>query len=176
MDLSLRVVKLVAGMVADDVPAVGDHTRRCSKAARATSESEAPRRLYDGVFTTDLFHFSEANFLDEIGHRVQEIPSNPFDLIVSTDVLCYFSPIDEILKICFDRLVMGGDIIRPLQLGSMVHCGALPWLGILFRRGLVSSSYSTHRVATISVCIANSKAHSHYRCHWSYQPISNNPL
>ena len=111
---SPRTAELAARMVAGNAPAEGDCTKRCSEAVNAASESEAPRRLYDDVFTADLLHFSDANFLDEIGHKVQEIPSNPFDLIVSTDVLSYFGPIDEILKICFDRHMMGGDILRRL--------------------------------------------------------------
>lgn len=63
------------------------------------------------MFTADLLRLSKANFLDGYGHDVEDMPTEPFDLIVSADVLCYFGAMDEILTVFSDRLAAGGDVI-----------------------------------------------------------------
>lgn len=113
VDLSQKMAELAAELVVDDgpVPLVENRMRRCSETARVAFGSDAPNRLYDGVFTADLLNLSDANFLDGFGHEVQEIPSTDYDLVISADVLCYFGAMDDILKVFSDTLAVGGDVI-----------------------------------------------------------------
>mmetsp|Transcript_52610 Transcript_52610/g.111735 ORF Transcript_52610/g.111735 Transcript_52610/m.111735 type:complete len:312 (+) Transcript_52610:152-1087(+) len=112
-DLSPKMAELAAELVVDDGPdpIVPDRMRRCSETARLALASDAPDRLYDGVFTADLLDLSHANFLEGYGHEVREMPSEPFDLIVAADVLCYFGAMDEVLEVFSERLAAGGDVI-----------------------------------------------------------------
>mmetsp|Transcript_34024 Transcript_34024/g.57764 ORF Transcript_34024/g.57764 Transcript_34024/m.57764 type:complete len:309 (-) Transcript_34024:374-1300(-) len=113
VDLSPKMAELAAELVVDDgeVPVVENRLRRVSETARQALASDAPRRLYDGVFTADLLHLSDAKFLDGFGHEVDEIPSDNVDLIIAADVLCYFGALDEVLRVFSDRLAVGGDLI-----------------------------------------------------------------
>eukprot|EP00579_Thalassiosira_antarctica_P013888 CAMPEP_0201934400 /NCGR_PEP_ID=MMETSP0903-20130614/33534_1 /ASSEMBLY_ACC=CAM_ASM_000552 /TAXON_ID=420261 /ORGANISM="Thalassiosira antarctica, Strain CCMP982" /LENGTH=312 /DNA_ID=CAMNT_0048474605 /DNA_START=192 /DNA_END=1130 /DNA_ORIENTATION=+ len=115
VDISSKMAELAAELVVDDAvePVVKDRLRRCAETARVALGSEAPNRLYDGVFTADLLNLDDATFLDGYGCDVEEIPSKsePFELIVSADVLCYFGAMDEILQAFSGRLAVGGDCI-----------------------------------------------------------------
>lgn len=107
IDLSPKMAELAAELVVDDGPTL----RRCSETARLAYGSDAPDRLYDGVFTADLLQLSDAKFVDGFGHGVEEIQAEPCDLVVSADVLCYFGAVDEVLKVFADRTAKGGDVI-----------------------------------------------------------------
>lgn len=112
VDLSPKMAELAAELVVDAGPApmVENRMRRSDEAARTALGAKALDRLYDGVFTADLLHLSDATFLDGFGHEVQTIPSG-FDLIVSADVLCYFGAMDAVLASFSERLLAGGDVI-----------------------------------------------------------------
>lgn len=113
VDLSPKMAELAAELVIDDGPAptVKDRMRRCSETARMAFGSDAPNRLYDGVFTADLLNLSDANFLDGFGHDVQTIPTEDYDLVVSADVLCYFGAMGDVIQVFSNALVVGGDLI-----------------------------------------------------------------
>lgn len=115
VDLSPKMVELAAELVVDDgpTPVVTDRMRRCTETARLASSGEVPKRLYDGIFTADLLDLSTAKLLEGYGSSVTSFPntSQPFDLIVSADVLCYFGEMGSILKVFASRLAVGGDLI-----------------------------------------------------------------
>ena len=118
IDISPKMAELAAELIVDDgpVPVAKDRMRRCTETARLALGSDKPggppKRLYEGVFTGDLLDLSgSAKFLDGYGHDVCTIPTEPFDLIVSADVLCYFGAMDDILQAFADRLAVGGDVI-----------------------------------------------------------------
>ena len=115
VDLSPKMAELAAELVVDDgpTPVVKDRMRRCTETARLASSGEVPDRLYDGVFTADLLDLSSAELLEGYGSTVASFPTThqPFDLIVSADVLCYFGEMGSILKVFADMLAVGGDLI-----------------------------------------------------------------
>ena len=112
VDLSPKMAELAAELVVDDgpTPVVVDRMRRCTETARLASE-EVPDRLYDGVFTADLLDLPSAKLLDGYGSPVTSFPSQPFDLIVSADVLVYFGEMRTILKVFANKLAVGGDLV-----------------------------------------------------------------
>eukprot|EP00571_Detonula_confervacea_P006926 CAMPEP_0172320198 /NCGR_PEP_ID=MMETSP1058-20130122/39929_1 /TAXON_ID=83371 /ORGANISM="Detonula confervacea, Strain CCMP 353" /LENGTH=299 /DNA_ID=CAMNT_0013035417 /DNA_START=123 /DNA_END=1018 /DNA_ORIENTATION=- len=127
VDLSPKMAELAAELVIDDgpIPMVENRMRRCAETARTAFGSDAPNRLYDGVFTADLLNLSGANFLDGFGHKVQKIPTEHYDLIVSADVLVYFGAMDDILKVFSDALAVGGDVIFTTE---TMKCGDYNWV------------------------------------------------
>jgi len=116
VDLSPKMAELAAELVVDDAytanaDKVKNRMRRCGEVARTAQNID---RLYDGVFTGDLLQLHDASkikFIDGLGHSVTSFPTKPVELIVCTDVLCYFGDMSEILAKFSDRLQIGGDLI-----------------------------------------------------------------
>lgn len=139
VDLSPKMAELAAELVVDDEPEpmVKNRMRRSTETARIALASDAPDRLYGGVFTGDLLHLSDANVLGGFGHEIQDMPCD-FDLIVSADVLCYFGAMDDILKSFSDRLVMGGNLIFTTETMS---AGDYNWVKLSSGRFAQSPEY-----------------------------------
>jgi len=134
------MVELAAELVVDDgeVPVVKDRMRRCAETARLALASEAPDRLYEGLFTADLLKLENAKLMDGYGFELEEIPMQPFDLIVSADVLVYFGAMDEILKVFSDRLAVGGDLIFTTE---TMRAGDYNWVETVSGRFAQSPEY-----------------------------------
>eukprot|EP00563_Minutocellus_polymorphus_P003182 CAMPEP_0181028344 /NCGR_PEP_ID=MMETSP1070-20121207/4622_1 /TAXON_ID=265543 /ORGANISM="Minutocellus polymorphus, Strain NH13" /LENGTH=293 /DNA_ID=CAMNT_0023105595 /DNA_START=71 /DNA_END=951 /DNA_ORIENTATION=+ len=114
VDLSPKMAEMAAELVRDDgpTPTVPDRMRRCTESARLGLGGID--RLYDGIFIGDLLDLQNAEALDGFGFDMTSFPSSesePFDLIVSADVLCYFGDMRGVLKSFANRLAVGGDLI-----------------------------------------------------------------
>mmetsp|Transcript_41056 Transcript_41056/g.86124 ORF Transcript_41056/g.86124 Transcript_41056/m.86124 type:complete len:322 (+) Transcript_41056:34-999(+) len=140
VDLSPKMVELAAELVVDDgeVPVVKDRMRRCAETARLALASEAPDRLYEGLFTADLLRLENAKLMEGYGLELEEIPMEPFDLIVSADVLVYFGAMDEILRVFSDRLAAGGDLIFTTE---TMNAGDYNWVETVSGRFAQSPEY-----------------------------------
>ena len=157
VDLSPKMAELAAELVVDDGPSpvVENRLRRCSETARVAFGSDAPRRLYDGVFTADLLNLSNASFLDGFGHEVRTMPLKPYDLIVSADVLCYFGAMDEILQVFSDRLAIGGDAIFTTETMSS---GEYSWVETSSGRYAHSPEYVVKMASDAGLTVVSQEA------------------
>lgn len=112
VDLSPKMAEMAAELVVDD-GTTPDGMRRCTETAR--QGLGGLDRLYNGgIFTGDLLDLQNAQIMDCFGFDLSSFPSsdtNPFDLIVSADVLCYFGDMSKVLQVFADRLQVGGDLI-----------------------------------------------------------------
>ena len=114
VDLSPKMAEMAAELVVDDgTTTTPSGMRRCTETAR--QGLGGLDRLYSGgIFTGDLLDLQSAQIMEGFGFDFSSFPSSdkePFDLIVSADVLCYFGDMSKVLQVFADRIKVGGDLI-----------------------------------------------------------------
>ena len=113
VDLSPKMAEMAAELVVDDGTTPPSGMRRCTETARRGLGGLD--RLYSGgIFTGDLLELQSAQIMKGFGFDFSSFPSSdiePFDLIVSADVLCYFGDMSKVLQVFADHVNVGGDLI-----------------------------------------------------------------
>lgn len=112
VDLSPKMAEMAAELVVDDGTAPSG-MRRCTETAR--QGLGGLDRLYSGgIFTGDLLELQSVQIMKGFGFDLNSFPSSdtePFDLIVSADVLCYFGDMSKVMQVFAEHVKVGGDLI-----------------------------------------------------------------